>query len=369
MMPFKKDNDKLYSDFSDLKLLKSYQDYSIHTEYRADYKNFSINDKTNLAYRVPFVNGDGLSPNGFRIVGQPSWRTGANRDIAIQDFFSTGQIRGTENYDNKAFFNEGRVADTYLKSGGVNTARRNWVYEISPDIAENNPLYNRYGPAEGIRGEYYNTLDPNDSASFSDRINPKNRKGIKLTQFDVGETKKISLGSNNYYYESSLPTNNKIVYDRLTPFSNRPLSTHIANISTEAKIIGNLKIPYTPSGMAGAGMAIGAAYTPFQLYEQIQAASGKYGNNAWDKEYGKSDPLALRAVYDAALGNQSPAGNFEKTITSPEYAQRNPIGATVYGTATGNMEYPKAFINAYLPNSMQLSDDTRYERVGIYKGR
>jgi hypothetical protein len=111
---------------------------------------------------------------------------------------------------------------------------------------------------------------------------------------------------------------------------------------------GHYKQPLvTASGLVGASNALYALTVPNQLYNQYKAVTGGYGNSTWDKEYGASDPLALRALFDLS------DGTFQQTIKNPEYAMRNPLGATAYGLATGNMEYPKAFMDAYVPNFLK----------------
>lgn len=93
------------------------------------------------------------------------------------------------------------------------------------------------------------------------------------------------------------------------------------------------------------GPVLGSIGTALQLKEQIDAVTGKHGNSKWDKEYGGSDPLALRAPIDAVLGNAS----FADTTNNPEWAMRNPLAAAIYGAAQGGNEYSKAFLEAYVP--------------------
>lgn len=119
---------------------------------------------------------------------------------------------------------------------------------------------------------------------------------------------------------------------------------------------------------------LAAAFTPMQIADQATAAAGWDGNSSWDKDYGRSDPLSLRPLVDLSLDggivNSSARRNFERTVTNPEYAVRNPMGAVIYGAASGNMDYPKAFANEYLPKGYQFNysdSPSNRERVGLYK--
>jgi len=105
-------------------------------------------------------------------------------------------------------------------------------------------------------------------------------------------------------------------YDRITPFSQRPLSTHVANAKAEGEIflnaaksrplstkIGSLG---SAAGLGGAakavGLVAGGVITPLQIGMQANAVTSK---NMMDREYGQSDPLALRPAIDFALsGNR-----------------------------------------------------------------
>lgn len=97
----------------------------------------------------------------------------------------------------------------------------------------------------------------------------------------------------------------------------------------------------------GVARGLGAIGTVLQLKDQIDAVTGRNGNSYWDKEYGGSDPLALRPLIDATLGNASIAS----TTNNPEWVMRNPLAAAVYGAAQGGNEYSKAFLDAYIPGS------------------
>lgn len=83
---------------------------------------------------------------------------------------------------------------------------------------------------------------------------------------------------------------------------------------------------------------------------------GATRDNMYDREYGYSDPFALRPVYDLALSgignNQTPAqalNAMERQVADPEWQMRNPLAATAYNLAFGNTEPAKAFAEGYRP--------------------
>jgi hypothetical protein len=326
-----------------------------------------------------------INDKRFRIVGG---QNAVDAYLPIQDFLDTGQIRGSPNERNVgmqssrgAYFASEYPLASYLEQrnhdaivremahfGKDTNIPRNYLIETSKKFSKNlpnNPLYSYpeeftqdgggwVGGKRVVGKGGHKILVPKPDPNLLDVINPANRSGLKITQFDTGEVKRIYTNPNSFTEGkifSSIPTNTKIVYDRATPLLERPLSTHASNIGVEARIIGNalnrINIPNTPAGLGGAGLALSAITTPIQIADQIKAVTGGYGNSTWDKEYGHSDPLALRALFDLS------DGTFQQTIKNPEYAMRNPLGATVYGLATGNMEYPKAFIDAYIPNFLK----------------
>ena len=119
--------------------------------------------------------------------------------------------------------------------------------------------------------------------------------------------------------------------------------------------------------LAKAAPAADLAYMAVNsMSDQYDAATGGYGNNVYDKEYGKSDPLSLRPVYDALFSD----GNFIERINDPEWVQRNPRSAALYnllmapayaasdevrlGLAERKdlMQYPRAFASAYTPEGL-----------------
>jgi hypothetical protein len=270
--------------------------------------------------------------------------------LAIDDFVDTGQIRGTDKYGKDAYFLRGSFwnPSPMWTSQGVPLPSlseehvgypRGLKITVDPKLLkpETNPLY---GDAGGFRNKYlknpntfpvlddllphgeygrYPILQPNQNAGTLSKMNPANRSGIRIVGND-GE----------------------VVYDRITPITQRPISTHARNVATEAKIIGNQKIPH-------AGKALGSAGAIWQMARQYQAATGQLGNSYWDREYGESDPLSLRPLYDAALEQ----GNFQQIINNPEWVVRNPLAAAIYGGATGGNKYSEAFADAYVPEFLK----------------
>ena len=303
---------------------------------------------------------------------------GVYGDDVYSDILKTGAIRGSREFEGNAFFAKGEPQQFYLTNNNNlerqlnagyklnEVGNNNYLIEVSPNFnAKNNPLYypnDNEGFYTGLfldknepKGTY-RTLNPIDKVyitdpnpelktSFIDRINPANQKGIRVLQAYTP-----NWISNSQHIGFEYPVNWNTKFDYTKPFLETSLDTHGKNLIHIGKTIMSQPEMELPKGYAGASLAVQAAVTPYQIYQQANALTK---TNTWDKEYGQSDPFALRALIDAGLGNQSPAGGFTKTITSPEYAQRNPLGATIYGTATGNLEYPKAFIQGYIPNFMK----------------
>jgi hypothetical protein len=131
------------------------------------------------------------------------------------------------------------------------------------------------------------------------------------------------------------------------------------------------------------GAVTGGLGTAYQLYDQVNAVTGRNGDTTLDREYGGSDPLSLRAGMDVGLdiatGNFGPqtVRNYEQRVNDPEYIARNPLSSMVGQGMRGNMDYLKAFYNAqlFVPKFAQFNENkTMYnassgnlERVGLYK--
>ena len=285
--------------------------------------------------------------------------------------------------------------------------------------ASANPLYymgNQYGDdAKAFRGRgglwsentgagAHITANPRENPSFFDVANPKNRKGIRILQESapaINLKDKIAINNRAIYGKVKLGTTGESIpsnidpslietnaegyfttvkpnqtagtapeaakikwdtkYDRITPFSKRPIATHLANVKAETEIFYNASktAPLSTklgslgamAGLGGAakavGLVAGGLTAPIQIGMQINALNEK---NMMDREYGHSDPLALRPLVDLALSgignNQTPAEGYRamgKMVADPEWQMRNPISAVPYNLLQGNLEPLKAF--------------------------
>jgi len=78
-------------------------------------------------------------------------------------------------------------------------------------------------------------------------------------------------------------------------------------------------------------------------------------SNYMNRNYRGTDPLAIRPLYDLLLApasgqSYSDAGRaYEKMVADPEYVQRNPLSSMVGQAVRGDLQYLKAFLNAYNP--------------------
>lgn len=238
------------------------------------------------------------------------------------------------------------------------------------------------------------TANPRENPTFGEVADFRNRRGIRILQETspaLSLEDKIQLNSRAIYGRvpnswgnlddavkateqaglSSTTDKLKwgVKYDRITPFGQRPLATHLANAQAEAEILWNAAktrplsntgigaMPGKMGALKGVGLGAGAVLTPLQIGMQINAL-GK--ENVMDREYGHSDPLALRPLMDFALSgignNQTPSqglDSMEKMVADPEWQVRNPLAATAYNLAFGNTEPVKAFLGAYVPDFMK----------------
>jgi hypothetical protein len=131
------------------------------------------------------------------------------------------------------------------------------------------------------------------------------------------------------------------------------------------------------------GAVTGGLGTAYQLYDQVNAVTGRNGDTTLDREYGGSDPLSLRAGMDVGLdvltGDFGPQTirNYEQRVNDPEYIARNPLSSMVGQGMRGNTDYLKAFYNAqlFVPKFAQFNENktiynapnSNLERVGLYK--
>lgn len=115
--------------------------------------------------------------------------------------------------------------------------------------------------------------------------------------------------------------------------------------SVPMQYLGNIN---RVGGKIGTGLL-----APIGIGMQVYGATR---DNMYDKEYGYSDPFAIRPFYDFALSgignNQTPSQGLsamKKQVADPEWQMRNPLAATAYNLAFGNTEPAKAFAEGYKP--------------------
>ena len=306
----------------------------------------------------------------------------------------------------------------------VGSVGQNTMIEINKDFAPinqtnfhktSNPLY-YMGNQEGVDAEAFRlrggmwgentgagahiTVNPRENPTFFDVANPANRKGIRILQEKtpaISPDEKVSINNRAIYGKTKPPDPLDILYqqkmgwainpnegnvhpadlagtapeaakikwdtkyDRITPFSKRPIATHLANVKAEAEIfynasktaplstkLGSLGAMAGLGGAAkGVGLVAGGIMSPIQIGMQINALTEK---NMIDREYGHSDPFAFRPLVDLALSgighNQTPAEGYRamgQMVADPEWQMRNPISAVPYNLLQGNLEPLKAF--------------------------
>ncbi len=134
------------------------------------------------------------------------------------------------------------------------------------------------------------------------------------------------------------------------PKGNTVQIPYTSKVADTTKKVGG----FVGGAFAKTGPALGAVGTGVQVYQQFNALNEK---NLYDREFGASDPFALRPFIDNALHNTKLGGrSFVDTVNDPEWVQRNPIAAAPYNLMAGNPEYARAFINSYFPSWMKMSE-------------
>jgi hypothetical protein len=202
-----------------------------------------------MAYQTPvpqnFLN---QSDSYYRILSAPSYEDGYP---AYRDFQKTGTIRGSDVFAEQAYFNKGypdpqyyaqttnKNYDLMLKNWGKNSLPSNYVMEINPYFmdrisAGNNPLYqtNALSPTGGS----YHTLTPDNVQPFIDRVNPLNRRGIKVTHFTGSEMSQpmAAAGETLPPAQWSRNPNASVLYDTTKPFTKTSFGQHARNAIFEA---------------------------------------------------------------------------------------------------------------------------------------
>ena len=301
--------------------------------------------------------------SSYRFIGSEvsDWSGGkVARDEAIADFIKTGQVRGeTSNAPYRTYFSKGEASTAYLPTvrDAKGETAKNLLYQLSERFdSKGNPLYSVDAGFTGAETKgYHNILLPKENPSFSETVNPLNRRGIKLTSFDTAER---FVPAGTYASDSMMytkPVVSDVIYDRTKPFYKTSLTQNLKNLDVEAKILGNAKLP------TAVAPALGAAGGLLSMAGQVYGATR---DNMYDREYGMSDPFGTRPAWDFV---NKIAGVYEDQSTNratsipqawremgaqvrdPEYLIRNPITGTIYNLATGNTQPAQDFIEAYRP--------------------
>lgn len=254
-------------------------------------------------YRINSLNQNfDVTPDSsnYRVAGGRGFDTA--KEIP-DDFFKRGLLRGEiggyrRGGEELAYFAHGNPQRAYAQAADSSHEHllkmlkhfgpelempRNYVIEASQKFKERLPKNGLYigdpnhfqypvdgYPAHGL----HRTLKPNKNPSLSDVINPMNRTGLKITQFDNGKIDPIRNADKKVIgHSSSMPTNEKVLYDRVTPFSERPLSTHAKNLVGEAKIASNaLGLPAAAKAAGKAGMFVAEHGTGLAAYMAAEHA-------------------------------------------------------------------------------------------------
>ena len=324
-----------------------------------------------VGYKPFFADEIANNPNSsFRLAGGNNPYFNVQEEL-LNQFEKTGPIIGGETDDAFTYFARGQTsAGDYLPINldKNNQVGRNVLYEVNSRFNPNKS--NLYSVAQGFTdNEGFNTnqiLKPNKDASWLQRVNPFERRGIKITTFDTTETFNDASTRGIPSLRYSKPLGESVYYDRTKPFYRTSLSQNLQNIGVEAKILGKTPLPpaLVPSlGAAGSVLSMG-----MQAYGATRA--GHY-----DKNYGYSDPLGTRPAWDfmASISgltsdkntNMSPAEAWNEMgnlVKDPEWQMRNPLTAPIYNLMHGNTEPAKAFAEGYKP-FFSTAPTSRYDIV------
>lgn len=166
---------------------------------------------------------------------------------ALLDLQRSGAVRGTDTFGKSAFFNQGypdaqyysqinsRAYDGILNNFGARALPTNYVIEANPMFMNNinsgnNPLYVPQSLYNQGGGGYY-SISPSSDTSFTSRINPANRVGLKITQFigsDIVQPQ-IPVGGEHQIAGWSRNPNASVIYDTTQPFNKTSLPQHAKN--------------------------------------------------------------------------------------------------------------------------------------------
>jgi len=311
-----------------------------------------------VGYKPFFADEFANSPNSsFRFAGDNNPYFNVKKEL-LNQFEKTGQIIGGETDDAFTYFARGTTsAGDYLPINldKNNQVGRNVLYEVNSRFNPNKS--NLYSVIQGFTdNEIYNTnqiLKPNKDASWLQRVNPFERRGIKLTTFDTTESFNDASKRGTPSLRYSKPLNESVYYDRTKPFYQTSLTQNLKNLGVEAKILG--KTPLPPAFVPSLGAAGGVLSMGMQAY-------GATRDNMYDREYGYSDPYGTRPTWDFMTSisgltsgentNMSPAEAWRQMgnlVKNPEWQMRNPYTAPIYNLLHGNTEPAKAFVEGYKP--------------------
>lgn len=239
---------------------------------------------------------------------------------AFKDFQETGTIRGSNVFAEQAYFNKGypdaqyyaqinnKNYDNLLKFYGSKVLPSNYVMEINPYFMDrissgNNPLYqpNALSPTGGS----YHTLTPDSIQSFSDRVNPLNRRGIKVTQFTGSEMSQpmAAAGEDLPPSQWSRDPKAKIVYDTTKPFTKTSLGQHAKNALFEAGVL--LEQPEVANLAKKAGTFANYAGIIPIVTSELERKRSDYQNPVTQEYFTKDKVTELDGIkYDSASPQQ-----------------------------------------------------------------
>lgn len=259
-------------------------------------------------YRPFFADEFANNPNSsFRLVGGNNPYHNVQQEL-LNQFQRTGQIIGGETGDALTYFSRGTTsAGDYLpmnidKRGDVS---RNILYEVNERFKPNNSkLYSVLGGFTDKEGFNQNQiLKPNKDASWLQRVNPFERRGIKITTFNTTEhwnDPKIKGQSGMRY---STPLGESVYYDRTKPFYRTSLSQNLKNFNVEADIF--LSQPEVANFANKAGTFANYAGIVPLVASEVERKKSDYQNPVTQEYFTKDKVVELDGIkYESATPQQ-----------------------------------------------------------------
>ena len=317
-----------------------------------------------IGYKPFFADEFANNPNSsFRLVGGYNPYHNVQTEL-LNQFEKTGQIIGGETADSLTYFAKGGTsAGDYLpivmdKRGEV---AHNLLYEVNPRFNPNRS--NLYSVVGGFTdNELHNTnqiLKPNKDATWSQRVDPFARRGIKISKFDTTENWHDPRTQGTAGMRYSTPLGESVHYDRTLPFYKTSLRQNLNNLSVEAKIL--MSQPETQAVVRGATRVGGASAflldTPENMSvldrrrrEQITGAGPR--DASVSEVAGMFGKGAVRSVINGlTFGMAGTSGDLNRPATGIRRMQ-----------STGDEMSRRTMERA---NNWTPSVDDRYERIGI----